>query len=167
MGLSNKLSVRLGVSPATATPTDFYSQRFWDFISLHWNPGFHSLFCSPVVLPSLSSRKCGTAPPTSCCLTCLALQPLLCWVSSQPCLPVSVPLTRLNECFFNSLIISDFHRVWFSGSSGYFLFLNLLLSFFWLCKVAKCIYLHFHLGQKSCVDYFNVELYKFFIYFGH
>ena len=44
--------------------------------------------------------------------------------------------------------LSDFHTVWFSGSSGGFLFLNLLLSF-WLCKEAKCIYLCLHLGRKS------------------
>ena len=44
---------------------------------------------------------------------------------------------------------SDFYTVLFSGSSGCFLFFNLLLSFFWLCEEAKCIYLHLHLGQKS------------------
>ena len=37
--------------------------------------------------------------------------------------------------------LSDFHTVQFSGSYGYFLFLNLLLSFFSLCKEVKCIYL--------------------------
>ena len=31
-------SVRLGVSLATSTPTGFYSQRFWVFSFLHWNP---------------------------------------------------------------------------------------------------------------------------------
>ena len=45
--------------------------------------------------------------------------------------------------------LSDFHRVQFSVSSGCFLFLNLLLSFFWLCKKAQCVYLCLHLGQKS------------------
>ena len=43
----------------------------------------------------------------------------------------------------------DFHTVRFPSSSGYFLFLNLLLSFFWLYEEAKCIYLCLHLGQKS------------------
>ena len=37
--------------------------------------------------------------------------------------------------------LSDFHTIQFSVSSGCFLFLNLLLSFFWLCKVALCVYL--------------------------
>ena len=31
--------VRLGVSPTTTTHIDFYSQRFWGFISPHWNHG--------------------------------------------------------------------------------------------------------------------------------
>ena len=43
----------------------------------------------------------------------------------------------------------DFHTVRFSGSSGWFLFLNLPLSFFLLCEEAKCIYLCLHLAQKS------------------
>ena len=39
----------------------------------------------------------------------------------------------------------DFHAIQFSGSSGWFLFLNWLLSFFWLCEEVKRIYLHLHL----------------------
>ena len=35
--------------------------------------------------------------------------------------------------------LSNFHTVRFSGRSGYFVCLNLLLSFFWLCKEATCI----------------------------
>ena len=52
--------VRLGVSPATSTPTGFFSQRFWGFISPHWDPGLHGLSRSPVVPPGLSARECGT-----------------------------------------------------------------------------------------------------------
>ena len=71
--------------------------------------------------------------------------------SSQPQLPISAPPTSLNECFlFNSLVVR-LHTVGFSGSSGYFLFLKLLLSLFWLHQEAKCIYLRLHLGQKSQV----------------
>ena len=40
-------------------------------------------------------------------------------------------------------------------SSGCFLFLNLLLSFFWLCEEAQCVYLHLHLVQKSICVLFN------------
>ena len=45
--------------------------------------------------------------------------------------------------------LSNFHMVWFSVSSGGFLFLNLLLTFFWLCKEVQYIYLRIHLGLKS------------------
>ena len=38
--------------------------------------------------------------------------------------------------------LSEFHAVWFSGISGCLLFLNWLLSFFWLCKEAQCFYPH-------------------------
>ena len=47
-------------SLAALTPTGFYSQRFWGFISPHWNPGLHGLSHSPVVPSSLSAHKCGT-----------------------------------------------------------------------------------------------------------
>ena len=52
--------VRLGVSPTITNPTDFFSQRFWGFISLCWSPGLCSLSLSPVVPPDLSTHKCGT-----------------------------------------------------------------------------------------------------------
>ena len=42
----------------------------------------------------------------------------------------------------------DFHAVRFSVSSGCFFVFKLLLSFFWLCEEAQCVYLHLHLGQK-------------------
>ena len=45
-----------------------------------------------------------------------------------------------------------FHTVWFSVSSGCLLFLNLLLSFFWLCEEAQCVYLCLRLGRKSMID---------------
>ena len=57
--------MRLGVSHATSTPTGFFSQRFWGFISPHWKPGLHSLSHSPVVPPSLSAHICGTAHSAS------------------------------------------------------------------------------------------------------
>ena len=64
-------------------------------------------------------------------------------------LPVSAPLTSLDECvFFNSLVVElpyspIFWQLWL-----FFVF-KLLLSFFWLCKKAQCVYLHLHLGRKS------------------
>ena len=79
-----------------------------------------------------------------------------CWVrlqppgcqSSLPQLPVSAPPTGLDECFFFiSLGIrlpysSIFCQFWL-----FFVF-KLLLSFFWLCKEAQCVYLRLHLGWK-------------------
>ena len=73
--------VRLGISPTTTTRTDFYSQRFWGFVPLHWGPGLHSLSCSTVIPPSLSAWESGkshppaTASPTPVCCH-LALRPL-------------------------------------------------------------------------------------------
>ena len=76
-------------------------------------------------------------------------QPLPCHASSPPWLPISATLTSLDQCFsFNFL---DFHTVWLSDSSGCFWFLNWWLSFFWLCKEAKDIYLHLHLAGSSSI----------------
>ena len=60
-------AVRLGVSPAAATPTRFYSQRFWGFISPHWNPRLLCLSHSPVVPSNLSTCECGICWSTSFC----------------------------------------------------------------------------------------------------
>ena len=99
-------SVRLGVSPAGAPPTGFYSQRFWGFLFLHWNPGFYGLSLSPFVPPSLSAGKCGTAHSVSTCLLGLVFHLLPCQKSSLPQLPISTLMpTGLDECFFfNSLV---------------------------------------------------------------
>ena len=118
--------VRLGVSPAAATPTHFYSQKFWGFIFPHWNPALHGLSHSPVVPPSLSSCKCGT---TSCCLASHPLRPSC---LSASLIPVWVNVSSLTPW------LSGFHTVRFSGSSGCFLFVYLLLSFR-LCKGGKYI----------------------------
>ena len=76
----------------------------------------------------------------------LAARPLHPGFPSPPLLPVWMYVSSLTPWLL------DFYRVWFfwlfPGSSGYFLHLNLLLSFFWLCDEAKCIYLCLHLGQK-------------------
>ena len=63
---------------------------------------------------------------------------------SPPLLPVwmNVSLT---------LWLSEFHAVWFSGTSGCFLFLNSLLSFFWLCEKAKRFCLCLHLSWDSSI----------------
>ena len=96
--------MRLGVSHATSTPTGFFSQRFWGFISPHWNPGLCGLSHSPVVPPGLSAHKCGTTCPASHCLTWSASHHL----AASPLCPAAClcPSYGLDECFFfNSLVI--------------------------------------------------------------
>ena len=60
----------------------------------------------------------------------LAAHPLHLSCLSMPLLPVRMKFSSLTPWFL------DFHTVWISGSSCWLLFLNLLLSFFWLCKEA-------------------------------
>ena len=129
--------VRLRVCPTAATPTGFFSQRFWGFIFLHWDPRLSGLSHSPVVPPGLSTCKCFFKPhSTSHHLTWsakhshLALSPLYPSCLSPPLLPVWMNGSSLTPW------LSDFHTVLFSGSSGCFLFLNLLSSFFCLWKEA-------------------------------
>ena len=141
--------VRLGVSPIAATPTGFYSQRFWGSISPSWNSGFHGLSCSPVVPFSLSAHKCGTIQSTSCHHFHLVLQPPPCPMSSPSWVPLSVPPTGLNECYFFKSLVVGLPYILIFWQFWLFLFLNLLLSFFLSWKEGKYIYLCFHLGQES------------------
>ena len=97
-------------------------------VSLHANVGLLGLTAAP--LPTLSSNHL------------LARSPLHPGCPSLPLLPVWMNVSSLTPWLL------DFCTVQFSRSSGYFLFLNLLLSFFWLCKEAKCIYLHLHLARS-------------------
>ena len=112
---------------------------------------------SPVGPPSLSACECGIIFSVSHCLAqfashCLspwALQPPPCCASSHPsCLCPPLLLVWMNVSSLTPWLL-DFHIVRFSGNSGYFLFLNLLLFFFWLCEEVKCFYLCLHLVWKS------------------
>ena len=86
------------------------------------------------------------ASPAQSSSCCLALSPLYLNCLSRPLLPVWMNVSSL------TLWLSNFHTVQFFGKSGYFLFLN-LLSFFWLCEEAKCIYLRLHLGWQSLQEF--------------
>ena len=72
--------------------------------------------------------------------------------SPPPCQGFSLSsyLTGL-VVLFVSLIpwLSEFHAVWFSGTSGCLLILDWLLFSFWLCEEVKGFYLHLHLGRNS------------------
>ena len=140
--------VRLGVTPVTTTPAEFYCQRFWGFTCPHWICGLCGLSHCPAVPPSLSALKCGNAWSTSQHLTHPVHQPPPCRVFFPSQLPLSTPPTRLDEWFlFNSLVVGlpstlIFWKFWL------FLFSNWLLSFFSLSEDAKHIYLYLHLGWR-------------------
>ena len=92
---------------------------------------------SPVVLPSLSACKWGTMQSPSCRLAESPLQP--------DCPPPPLLLVWMNVSSLSPWLL-DFHTVRFFGTYGCFLFLNLLSSF-WLCEEAWCIYLRLHLWK--------------------
>ena len=72
-----------------------------------------------------------------------------CRTSFPPQLPVSAPPMGLDECFFFiSLVVGLPYSLIFCQFWLSFVF-KLLLSFFWLCKEAQCVYLCLHLGWKS------------------
>ena len=134
VGLSNELSCRLGVSPtAISTPTGVFSQRFEALFPHAGALGCVVCLAPQFFLPVYLSVNVGPPGPL--------------WPGCPTGLDECLSPTGLDECFSPWLL--DFHTVRFSGSSGCFLFLNLLLSFFWLFEEAYCIYQVFHLGWKS------------------
>ena len=91
------------------TPTGFYSQRFWGFIShagtlvaRSVSPSSHS---SRFIHTQMWERPVRQLPS--------------CHVSFLPQLLVSTPLTSLTVSSLTPWL-SDFYTVWFSGSSRYF-----------------------------------------------
>ena len=84
----------------------------------------------PVCCPGLSTCQCGSTQSVSCHLATRALHPRC---HSAPLLLVWMNVSSLIPWLL------DFHAVWLSVSSGCFLFLNLLVSFFWLCEEAQCV----------------------------
>ena len=145
----------------------------WEFLLLPQPPQVFLVRCFEGSFPHAGTLGCvlclgpqlfllvyphtNVGPPVlpATVLPALALQPLPCCKSSLfqlpslPLLPVWMTVPSLTPW------LSDIHTVRFSGRSGYFLFLNLLLSF-WLCEEAKCIYLRLHLGQKSRKEKFII-----------
>ena len=139
--------VRLGVSPAAAsTPTGVFTQRFealfpWagalSFL-VHFAPQlFFAVYLhANVGLPTLPAAASLGLPATT--------SP---WVLSAQ-LPISTPPTSLAECvFLISLVVGLSYSSIFCEFWLFFVF-KLLLSFFWLCEEAQCVYLHLHLGRK-------------------
>ena len=102
-----------------------------------------------IPLPSCSSQFIWTWMwdwPVCNLLPHWVILPQPCHKSSIPgCLSPPLLLVWMNVSSLSPQL-SDFHTVWFSVSSGCFLFLNLLLSFFWFCEEARCVFLCLHLG---------------------
>ena len=113
-----------------------------------WNPELRGLFYNPAIPPVLSVCECGPSGSASCSLPAPLHNPPPHWVHQLHRAPVSAPPTGLDECFFFiSLVVrlpysSIFCQFWL-----FFVF-KLLLSFFWLCEEAQCVYLCLHLGRK-------------------
>ena len=132
--------VRLGVSSATITPTGFFSQGFWGFISPHWNSGLYCLCRSQIVPLGSSPCKCGTACSHKDLRTPIKLPP--CCESSPPRLLVSASPTGLGEYFFfNSLVVrlpysSTFWKFWLIFV---FKFVVVLLLVLWGGTVYLCM----------------------------
>ena len=140
--------VRLGVSPTASTPIVFSVRGFEALFPWAGTLGCVVCLAPQLFLPVYPHGNVGlpsppaTTSPTWSTSCHLSIHPLSPGCLSLPLLPVWMKVSSLTPW------LSNFHTVWFSGSSGHFLFLNWLLSF-WLCKEAKHIYLGLHVGQKS------------------
>ena len=163
--------VRLGVSPAAAsTPTGVFNQRFEVLF-----PWVEALSCAVCFAPPLFLLVylCMNVGPRGLLVVTLPA-PFIpihhlsgsSGVAASPLLPScpSPPLLLVWNVSSLSPWLSDFCVVQFSVSSGCFLFLKLLLSFFWLCEEAQCVYLCLHLGQKPLINLF-LELQIPYLYF--
>ena len=150
--------VRLGVSPAYSNPIGFFFFLVRGFETLFHHTG--TLGCMVCLFPELfllvylhtnvgpSAWPAASPGPPTAALPTVVLQQLVVSLLHPSCLS---PLLRPVLMNVSSLTpwLSDFHTIQLSGSSHYFLFLNLLLSYLWLCREAKSIYLRLQLGRKS------------------
>ena len=186
MGLSNDLSCEVGVSPATAsTPTGVFSQRFEALFpragALGCTVCFAPLPFLPVYLCYLCYLFMNLGPqglPATTLWSLLAAawpaplhNPPPLWVCqpppfckfSLPQLPISAPPTCLDECFFFiSLVVGLPYSLIFCQFWLFFVF-KLLLSFFWLCEEAQCVYLCPHLGQTETYSNAKAQLRSFIV----
>ena len=149
--------MRLGVSPAaTSTLTCVFTRRFEAsfprsgtlgcavcFAPLPSHPVYLCVNVGPRgLLAAAWPAPFHNLPPRWVC------QQPPCHETSLPRLPVSAPLTGLDECFFFiSLIVGRPYSSIFCQFWLFFVF-KLLLSSFWLCDEVQCVYLCLHLGQK-------------------
>ena len=90
----------------------------------------------------------------------LVLQLPPCHESSLPRLPVSAPPTGLDECFFFIFLVVGLPNSSISCQLWLFFVFKLLLSFFWLCEEAQCVYLHLHLGRSLHIVLFSIPFFS-------
>ena len=108
-----------------------------------------------VRLPSLQSA----ALPTNCNLAYLGPPAAALPEVLSAWLPISIPPTGLDECFFfNSLVVRLPYSSIFCEFWLVFVF-KFVLSFFWLCEEVECVSLCLHVGWKSFHPFWNQFLY--------
>ena len=157
MTLSNKLSYEAGSFYCHLNPHRIFHS---EVLRLYF-PMLEPWVAWSVSLPSCSSHficthmwdhlVCQLLPrPLRSSSYHVAVHPLHPRCPSLPLLSVWMNVSSLTPWLL------DFHTVRFSGSYGCFLFLNWLLSFFWLCEEAQYIYLGLHLGQNPSLYFFLV-----------
>ena len=134
MGLSNELSVNLGVSPAAAsTPTGVFSQRFEALFPHTEALGYVVSLTAQLFLLVYLCTNVGThGPPATAFPRAFSIHP---GCLSLPLLPVWMNVSSLSRWLL------DFRVVRLSGTSCWILFLNLLWFLFWLSEEAQCIHL--------------------------
>ena len=155
MGLSNKLSCEAGsFSCCCLNPHGCFQSEVGGLFPCAGALSCVVYFAPPLVLlvylcanVGLRGLLAAALPAPSHNLPSLWVQ-LHCRESCPPWLPISAPPIGLDErFFFISLVVGLPYSSIFCQFWLFFVF-KLLLSFFWLCKEAQCVYLCLHLGWK-------------------
>ena len=109
----------------------------WGCISLCWSPGV-----------ALSLPLCSSLFICSWMWDHQVHQPLFCRESSPPsCTSLPLLLVWMNVSSLTPWFVGLPYSSFFCPFWLFFVF-KLLLSFFWMCEEAQCVYLHLNLVQK-------------------
>ena len=108
------------------------------------NVGPQGLLAAAWHVCSTIRHLAGSASP------CLAESPLCPGCPSPP----SPPTSLVGCFFFISLVVGLPYSLIFCQFWLFFVF-KLLLSSFWLCEEAQCVYLRLHLGRKPVITFSN------------
>ena len=170
MGLSNKLFCEAGsFSCCPSTPTGVFIQRFealfpptlepwvaWSASLPRCSSGLSMHTCGAIESAShhlVGSACCSLACPVPQSSTSLGLPATLSRVLSTPAAHLCPSYQSDECCFFISLVVGLPYSSIFCQFWLFFVF-KLLLSFFWLCEEAQCVYLCLHLGQTLHIAFF-------------